>query len=373
MIKVGITGQSGFIGSHLFNYLGLKEGITLVPFEDVFFSSAVKLKNFVSQCDAIVHLAAMNRHEDEQVLYKTNIELVKKLIRACEETGSASHILFASSIQEEKDNIYGRSKREGRLLFEEWARKNSARFTGMIIPNVFGPFGQPFYNSVVATFCYQLTHNEIPEIIVDGNLKLIYINELVEEIYRGIIASPEGDHISRYSVPHSYENKVSNILSILAEYKETYLWEGTIPHLITPFEVALFNTFRSYISENHYPVSYTQHADERGSFVEIIKTNTPGQFSFSTTRSGITRGNHFHIRKLERFAVIRGKAVIRLRRIGTDRIIEYPVDGKIPSFIDIPVWHTHHITNTGNGELLTLFWTNEFYNPEDPDTYFEMV
>ncbi|HDT12112.1 MAG TPA: SDR family oxidoreductase [Candidatus Marinimicrobia bacterium] len=373
MIKIGITGQSGFIGSHLYNYLGLKKDITRIPFEDDFFSSVTKLKGFVRQCDAIVHLAAMNRHEDEQVLYKTNIELVKKLIQACEETGSASHILFASSIQEEKDNIYGRSKREGRILFEEWARKNNTRFTGMIIPNVFGPFGQPFYNSVVATFCYQLTHHETPEIIVDGNLKLIYINELVEEICRQIIASPNEDPISRYSVPYSYENKVSYILSILTEYKETYLRKGTIPPLSTPFEIALFNTFRCYIPETHYPLVYSKHDDERGSFVEILKTNTPGQFSFSTTRPGITRGNHFHIRKLERFAVIRGRAIIQLRRIGTDRIIEYPVDGKKPSFIDIPVWHTHHITNTGNDELLTLFWTNEFYNPEDTDTYFEMV
>ncbi|MGC9471145.1 MAG: NAD-dependent epimerase/dehydratase family protein [Bacteroidales bacterium] len=373
MIKVGITGQSGFIGSHLYHYLGLKEDITRISFRDEYFTSGNKLEDFVRECDAIVHLAAVNRHEDERVLYNTNIELVNKLIRACDATGSAPHILFASSIQEGKDNIYGRSKREGRMLFEQWAKKSNARFTGIIIPNVFGPFGQPFYNSVVATFCYQLTHHETPEIIVDGELKLIYIHELVEEIYRQITASPGTGLISRYSVPASSERKVSDILSTLKKYEEKYLQNGTIPPLNNHFEVALFNTFRTFIPETRYPVAYTQHADDRGSFVEILKTNTPGQFSFSTTRPGITRGNHFHIRKLERFAVVRGRAVIRLRRIGTDRIIEYPVDGKKPSFIDIPVWHTHHITNTGNDELLTLFWTNEFYNPEDPDTYFEEI
>ena len=373
MIRVGITGQSGFIGSHLYNYLGLKEDISRIPFEDDYFSSPEKLKDFARQCNCIVHLAAVNRHEDEHVLYNTNIELVKKLIQACEETGSVPHILFSSSIQEERDNIYGRSKREGRELFEKWAQKNNAGFTGMIIPNVFGPFGKPFYNSVVATFCYQITHNETPKIIVDGKLKLIYINELVEEFYRQIIASPHKAYIIKCPVPHTSENKVSRILTYLMNYADIYLQKGMIPSLNSFLELALFNTFRCYIPETHYPVPYKKHSDERGSFAEIMKTQMPGQFSFSTTHPGITRGNHFHTRKLERFAVISGKALIRIRRVGTGIITEYEMDGENPSFVDMPVWHTHNITNTGNSELVTLFWTNEFYDPSDPDTFYEVV
>ena len=157
MIKVGITGQTGFIGTHLYNYLGLmKDEVIRIPFRDDFFSDQGKLEAFVKQCDAIVHLAALNRHNDPQTIYETNIGLVKKLIAALESTGSKPHILFSSSTQEERDNIFGKSKREGRELLAQWAEKNDALFTGMVIPNVFGPFGNPYYNSVVATFSHQL-------------------------------------------------------------------------------------------------------------------------------------------------------------------------------------------------------------------------
>src|SRR5690606_32209575 len=141
---------------------------------------------FVKKCDVIVHLAAMNRHNDPQVIYDTNLRLVNQLIAACEVTNSAPLILFSSSTQEERDNLYGKSKREGRKLLEKWADKNDGQFTGLIIPNVYGPFGHPYYNSVVATFCHQLTHNETPKIEVDGNVKLIYVRELVDVIIEKI-------------------------------------------------------------------------------------------------------------------------------------------------------------------------------------------
>lgn len=175
------------MGTHLFNTLGLyPETYERIPFEDDFFKDEKALQNFVQQCDAIVHLAAMNRHNDPEVIYNTNIGLVKQLIDACETTRSTPHILFSSSTQEERDNLYGKSKKEGRKLFEDWADKNNAVFSGLVIPNVFGPFGHPYYNSVVATFCHQLTHNEIPTIEHDGEVKLIYVGELVEHFIERI-------------------------------------------------------------------------------------------------------------------------------------------------------------------------------------------
>jgi len=187
MIKTGITGQAGFMGTYLFNFLSLKKDeITLIPFDDSFFTSETALENFVKQCDAIVHLAAMNRHVDPQVIYDTNIKLVTRLIDACEKTNSKPHILFSSSTQEEKENLYGRSKWDGRHLLEDWAKRNNAAFTGLVIPNVFGPFGNPYYNSVIATFCHQLTHGETPKIDVDGEMKLIYVGEVVEILYNKI-------------------------------------------------------------------------------------------------------------------------------------------------------------------------------------------
>jgi UDP-2-acetamido-2,6-beta-L-arabino-hexul-4-ose reductase len=416
MLRVGITGQSGFIGTHLFNYLNIKkEEITLIPCEDSFFENQSSLEDFVGQCDTIVHLAAMNRHGDPQVIYDTNLKLVKKLIDACETTHSLPHILFSSSTQEERDNMYGRSKLDGRMLFESWAGRNNASFTGLVIPNVFGPFGNPYYNSVIATFCHQLTHDEQPRIDVDGEVKLIYVGELVEVIWqkikdKSIKAKPKeeggkgpssgrtlenegetrirqkaetqfrntekgrGGDTEVVKVPHTSEKKVSEILALLKGFKENYFEKGIFPNLDNRFELNLFNTFVCYIDHSKFfPFHLKKNSDDRGTFVETVKLNSGGQVSFSTTRAGITRGNHYHTRKAERFAVIKGKARIELRRIGTGNLLSFELDGEKPSFVDMPVWFTHNITNTGTEDLFTIFWINEPYNPDDPDTFFEIV
>ena len=375
MLKVGITGQSGFIGTHLFNFLKLKnEKIITLPFDDNYFINKNQLKDFVKNCDVIVHLAAMNRHGDPQVIYDTNLKLVNQLIEALEMTGARPHVLFSSSTQEERDNLYGKSKRDGRKLLEQWAQRNQSRFTGFVIPNVFGPFGNPFYNSVVATFCYQLTHNENSKIDIDANLQLIYVNELVNLFYQKIIEPAEESYISMLKVKHTSENKVSEILQILENYKKLYFEENTIPELNSIFELNLFNTFRSYLDHgSRYPVKLKKNVDQRGAFIETIKTAIGGQFSFSTTVPGVTRGNHYHTRKIERFIVIKGKATIDLRRIGTKEVYHFELNGDQPSFVDMPVWYAHNITNVGNEELITLFWINELFNPDDPDTYFENV
>ena len=377
-MRIGITGQSGFIGTHLYNYMGLMEDIERVPFKDEYFRRESRLREFVSSCDAIVHMAAMNRHNDPQELYDINIQLVQKLIDACESTNATPHILFSSSTQEERDNLYGKSKYVGRKLFEKWAAKTNARFTGFIIPNVFGPFGHPYYNSFIATFCHQLTHNEQPKIELDGIVKLIYVGELVKTIADHIF-KVHREHqnetiIEEIRLKNTSEGKVSYILLLLEEFKKNYFEQGIMPNLTTPFERDLFNTFACYIDhEKFFPFHLTKHMDNRGAFTEVIKLNSGGQVSFSVTKPGITRGNHFHTRKAERFAVIKGKARIQLRKIGTDKIMNFDLDGNKPSFVDMPVWHTHNITNTGNDDLYTIFWISEHYNPDDPDTFYEPV
>ncbi len=371
MLRVGITGQAGFIGTHLYNYLGLQEQVQRISFENNYFQIDQQLRAFVKQCDVIVHLAAMNRHDNPEILYQTNVYLVQRLINAMEAEGVTPHIIFSSSTQEERDKIYGRSKKKGRELFYDWAQRQNATFTGLVIPNVFGPFGKPYYNSVIATFSHQLLHNEPVKIETDGTLKLIYVGELIEKIWK-IIKEKQTNPL--YFLTHTAEATVSKILALLENYRHQYFENNILPVVQNRFELNLFNTFRSYIDHcNHFPVLLKKNSDNRGNFVETVKTLIGGQFSFSTTYPGITRGNHFHTRKIERFAVITGKAVIELRRIGTTEILHFELNGEQPAFVDMPVWYTHNITNVGSEELLTLFWINEFFDPNDPDTFFEKV
>jgi UDP-2-acetamido-2,6-beta-L-arabino-hexul-4-ose reductase len=372
MLKIGVTGQAGFVGTHLYNTLALfPEEFERIDFQRDFFDNETDLDVFVAQCDVIVHLAAMNRHNEPQVIYDTNIKLVQKLTDALTRTNSRAHVVFSSSTQEERDNLYGKSKKEGRELMVQWAKQAGGKFTGMIIPNVFGPFGHPNYNSVVATFCHKLTHGQTPVIEVDGAMKLIYVGELVTEIIKEIRSGEGKDEVL---VPHTSESNVSDLLYLLENYKEQYQEKGEIPTISTTFELNLFNTFRCYMDiKNHFPVKYIQHTDPRGSFVEVIRLGIGGQVSFSTTVPGITRGNHYHTRKIERFAVIKGKALIQLRRIGTDEVLDFYLDGNEPAYVDMPIWYTHNIKNIGDEVLYTNFWINEFYDENDADTYFENV
>ena len=372
MIKIGITGQAGFVGTHLYNTLGLfPEEFERVDFQKSFFEDTLQLQQFVGKCDVIVHLAAVNRHSDPQMIYDTNVGLATQLVAALEATKSKAYVLFSSSTQEERDNLYGKSKKEARTRLAQWAKNNGGTFSGFIIPNVFGPFGHPNYNSVVATFCHKIARNETPTIEVDGELKLIYVAELVKELLTAIRSGHGQDEVL---VPHTATAKVSEILALLQDYKSLYQDKGEIPSINSTFELNLFNTYRCYMDiEKHFPVKFVQHTDPRGAFVEIIRLGVGGQVSFSTTVPGITRGNHYHTRKIERFAVIKGKALIQLRRIGTDEVLDFYLDGEEPAYVDMPIWYTHNIKNIGDEVLYTNFWINEFYDPEDGDTYFENV
>jgi UDP-2-acetamido-2,6-beta-L-arabino-hexul-4-ose reductase len=376
-IKIGITGQSGFVGTHLYNELGLfPEKFERIPFEDFYFADTDMLTAFAKQCDVIVHLAALNRHPDETKLFEINIDLVNSLINVLIQENLKPHILFSSSIQENLDNLYGKSKREGRRLFEKWATEYQASFTGMIVPNVYGPFGLPNYNSFIATFCYKLTHNEKPIVVNDTEVHLIYVSSLCKHILSDIenIHNFKKPIVKESKISSDFCKKVSEILSIFEIFKEQYYDKGFIPVLNDENEINLFNTFRSFIDLKHYyPRLLQQHRDARGSFVETIRLGVGGQVSFSTSKRGITRGNHFHTRKIERFTIIKGQAKIQLRKIGTDTVFEYCLNSLEPSYVDMPVWYTHNLTNIGTEDLYVQFWINEWYDESNPDTYFEQV
>ena len=376
MKKIGITGQSGFIGTHLYNTLKYQfSDFRNIPFKKTYFDNLLKLNDFVSKCDVIIHLAALNRHDNPKTIYDTNIQLVKLLIESMGATNSRPKIILASSIQERDSNFYGQSKKECSRLLSEWAINNNASFTKLIIPNVFGAFSRPYHNSVVATFCHQLANDEEPEIFNDNSLNLIYIDYLIDFFIDCIKEGNKTDERVNYvEVDCKYQIKVSELLKIIKSFKVDYLSKGIFPDFSNDLNLNLFNTFLCYLNYNMwFPFHLPQFKDERGAFVETVKLNSGGQISFSTTMPGITRGNHFHTRKTERFAVIKGKAKIELRRVGTDKVMIFELDGDNPSFVDMPVWHTHNITNIGNDELYTLFYINEKFDSNNPDTYYEVV
>lgn len=248
MIRVGITGQSGFVGTHLFNSLKEHpEEFSIIPFEDAYFDNEVKLRSFVRQCDVLVHLAAMMRSSIEGEVYKVNMHLTHQLIDAMNAEDVNPCILFSSSIQEGNGSEYGRCKQEGRELLEKWAKDNNTGFVGMIFPNLYGPGARPNSHSFIATFCYKLNHGEMPQIIVDNTVPLKYIGNLIDELLTIIRDAASTRNIKTIQFSPESEMKVTEVLSILLKIKKCFIDNGTIPILTSNVEKNLFVTFKSYI------------------------------------------------------------------------------------------------------------------------------
>jgi UDP-2-acetamido-2,6-beta-L-arabino-hexul-4-ose reductase len=365
-IRIGITGSSGFIGWHLQCSLHNDETIDIIEANEDTFANSSSLDDFVSKCDVIVHLAGMNRGDDAE-LFNTNVSLCKRLIEACDTVGQNPHIIFASSTHECRDTAYGRSKRISSEMFMQWERESGGRFTNLVLPNAFGEHGKPFYNSVVATFCYQLAEGDKPEIIEDQVIELIYI----QDVTRTILEIANSGLVGEIKPPGT-SLRVSSLLGKLKEFSNLY-GQGIVPSFEDDFDVGLFNTYRSFLFPNNYPVFLELHQDKRGNLFEAVKTLHGGQCFVSTTHPDVTRGNHYHTRKFERFLVAKGDAIIRLRRLLFKDILEFRVSGDNPCFIDIPVLHTHNITNVGDDDLMTIFWARELFDPTQSDTYLENV
>jgi len=370
-LKLTITGQEGFIGSHLYNTIRYKRtDIQLVDFSKDFFEKDKSIDSVLKDVDIIVHLAGVNRHDDPKFLYNKNIELSQKILDSIKRVGFNGHLIFASSTQENDNNPYGNAKKMSRNLFDVESKKIGYNFTGLIIPNVFGPFTKPNYNSFIATFCYNSTRDIENIIIEDNKVSLIYVDSLINKIIETFSDQPK----ARLQVSDETTITVSNVKNLIEEFKYSYLINGTIPKLNTKFKKDLFKTFITYIPfKDFFPKRYKLFIDERGLFSELVRAEVPGQVSYSITKENETRGNHFHTRKIERFSIISGESLIQIRKINSDKIIEFKLSGSNPSFIDMPIWHTHNIKNIGSEPLITVFWINEFYDDIDSDTFYEKV
>jgi UDP-2-acetamido-2,6-beta-L-arabino-hexul-4-ose reductase len=367
MIRVGITGSSGFIGSHLRFFLYEKRnGYECVLIEKEDFSQPEKLIQKLATCDVVVHLAGQNRGNEDDI-YNTNVLLTKQLLGACEKTEKKPKIIFLSSVHNSRDTAYGRSKRDSEALIGAWGKKNGTRTVSVVAPNVFGEFCKPNYNSFVATLCSELVEHK-SSTVNDTVVELLYVRDLCVSISKLLLDDSQEAPFR----PIGREVKVDEIYNTLTRFRDEY-FSNIIPLFADRFELHLFNTFRSHLPVKHFPVPLDVKTDNRGSLSEIVKERSGGQAFFSITHPGVTRGNHYHTRKIERFCVIGGHATIKIRKLFSDDIIEYVVSGEKPTYVDMPTYCTHSIENIGSSELTTLFWINEIYDQNDPDTFPEQI
>jgi|3_EtaG_2_1085321.scaffolds.fasta_scaffold14917_2 UDP-2-acetamido-2,6-beta-L-arabino-hexul-4-ose reductase len=356
-MKIGITGGDGFIGYHTYYNLKYTTDWDVIKLDRAFYND-----KRIKECDWIIHLTGINRG-DENKVYKGNIDLTQLLLDSVK---IGCNIIFSSSTQVELNNSYGDCKLECEQMIQNWCQQYGGKFYNLRIPNVFGPFCKPNYNSFVATFCHNLCNDKDIKITNDDTVNLIYVNDVVEEFKNCI----EGKTQSFKTT----EMTVSDVSELLSYFNDCYFEDGRIPNLNNDFDRNLFNTFISYIPDDKRLIKTELHSDDRGSLTELAKVDSSeGQVFFSTTNKGYVRGEHFHMRKFERFCVVDGKAVIRIRKMGSDKVCEYKVSGEDIKVIDMPVLHTHNLENVGQRQLTTVFWISEIYDDKNPDTFFEEI
>lgn len=365
-MRIGITGGAGFLGWHLRCFLHTLQGVETTIATRETFAHEDALRRFADSCDAIVHLAAVNRGPDDD-LYASNLSLTRQLLAACDAAGRAPHIVFSSSTHIDRETAYGRAKRECGDLIARWATAHHTTATVVVLPHIFGEGCKPFYNSAVATFSFQLANQQPAKVEVDAPLELLHAQQAAE-----VLADAAQKRTPGELRPRGRSITVAGVLSKLETFSRDYRG-GVIPDLTDSFDRDLFNTYRSYLFPEHYPGDLAVARDHRGELFEAIRSRNPGQVFMSTTKPGVTRGNHFHRRKVERFLVVSGEACIRLRKLFSDQVHEFRVSGARPQVVDILTLHTHNITNEGSTELMTMFWAHEFYDPAMPDTTPEAV
>lgn len=366
MKTIGITGHDGFLGQHLKFLLHLRNKNKLEFASRKTFKNKDELEKFIIKSDIIVHFAGLNRGKNNEI-YDTNIDLIKKIIFLIPLSGKKKHIIFSSSIKETDDSAYGKSKKECGNLLKTYSRKKNFKYTNIIIPNVFGEFCKPNYNSFISTLSHNLVNKiKIPK-IQNSNITILHISKVIEEIIK-IIDKQKFGKVSLKGKTY----KIRDIYTKLSYFHYNYQ-NFIIPYLHNLDDINLFNTYRSFVFPKYTKFIIKDNTDNRGKLYELIKSYNQGQVFYSTTKPGIIRGNHLHFNKIERFVVIKGNAIISFRKLFSKKIIKFKVNGNTPTIIDIPTYYTHNIKNIGNDELLTVFWSNDIFDKKNSDTFYEKV
>lgn len=359
---IAITGAAGALGRYAVLYFRHKCNFQVVEIDRKTFGSPAQLRDLLCKAEAIIHLAGVNRapHDD---LQSVNPGIARTLVSTLEAIGTTPHVIYASTIHESGDNAYGQSKRAAGDIIGNWAGRTGAKFSRLKLPHIYSELVRPFYNSGIATFCNQVATGKQPEIDVDATITPLHAFKVCELI--GILLDGREVDLS----PRGPEAKMSEILSDIQQLHATYMSNGIIPDLRQNDRLFLFNTYRSHLYPSAFPIYPELHTDARGRLFEATKSLNGGQSFISTTKPGVTRGNHFHFNKVERFCVLQGEARIMMRQMGSSAVVSFDVTSDRPCFVDMPTLWAHNICNTGGSELITLFWTHEIFDPVAPDTF----
>ncbi len=369
-MKILVTGSNGFVGKNLITTLH-SQGYEVLSFDRE--NELSELEVLTRNCDFVVHLAGVNRPVNVEEFYEGNKGLSETLVAALVANNNKAPILVSSSIQAELDNDYGKSKLGGENVLREHALANDSKVYVYRFSNLFGKWSQPNYNTVIATWCHNITR-DIPLVVNDPSvqLNLMYIDDVVEEMINAIRGNGTLVQEDLYTVSTNYDVTLGTIYDLLHKFVGSRK-NNFVADMSPGFETKLYSTYLSFLPEDKFSYPLKMNVDDRGSFTEFIKSNDRGQVSINISKPGITKGQHWHHSKNEKFLVVSGQGVIQFRDIFSEEIIEYHVNGENLEVVDIPTGYTHNIINTGTHDMVTVMWVNEPFNPDKPDTFYEEV
>jgi len=361
-----ITGGRGFLGRNLAAHLRARNDCETLIFDQD--DSPTDLENWLGGADVVFHLAGVNRPKDECEFETGNAGLTERICALLRQARRQPKIVFASSIQAELQNPYGISKRKAELALQAFAATAGASVRIYRLKNLFGKWCRPNYNSVTATFCHNIA-NDLPIAVADADheLELSYVDDVVAAFLEELEAGPHSGE-ARTEVP-SYRIRLGDLVGRIQAFHDMRI-SLTLPDFSDRFNQALYATYLSYVPAHVLREDLRTRCDARGSLAEFIKSKHFGQIFVSRTKSGVTRGNHYHHTKTEKFLVVEGEGIVRMRQIESSEVLEYKVRGEAFQVIDIPPGYTHSIGNIGAGDMVTLFWASEIFDPDRPDTYF---
>lgn len=366
-MNILVTGAKGFLGKNLVAELRNRGYNNIFEFTKE--SDPTLLDKYTKECDFVFHLAGVNRPKDESEFMEGNVGFTSQLLESLKKHDNKAPVLITSSIQAEKDNPYGRSKKAGEELLFNYSKETDVKVYVYRLPNLFGKWSKPNYNTVVATFCHNIARGlDIQVNNPDAELNLCYIDDVLEEFLKALEFNPttQDDYCV---VPVEHTIKLGKLADLIKSFKESRT-NLSIPNMEDALTKKLYSTYLSFLPEDEFSYDLKMNSDHRGSFTEFIRTSERGQVSVNVSKPGITKGNHWHHTKNEKFLVVSGEGLIRFRKIDSDDIIEYRVSGEKLQVVDIPTGYTHSIVNIGENDLVTVMWANECFDPEKPDTYF---